>query len=86
MSQIYEKFLGTDLTGEDQKQLKEIDNAMLWYDLKELLGEPKKSEKPEIHINLNYTVRSFEDVEEEYLSIYEKYIQKARDYSGKRSV
>ena len=62
------------MTGEDQKQLKEIDNAMLWYDLKELLGEPKKSEKPEIHINLNYTVRSFEDVEEEYLSIYEKYI------------
>ena len=86
LSLIYEKFLGTDLTGEDQKQLKEIDNAMLWYDLKELLGEPKKSEKPEIHINLNYTVRSFEDVEEEYLSIYEKYIQKARDYSGKRSV
>ena len=74
------------MTGEDQKQLKEIDNAMLWYDLKELLGEPQKSEKPEIHINLNYTVRSFEDVEEEYLSIYEKYIQKARDYSGKRSV
>ena len=44
------------------------------------------SEKPEIHINLNYTVRPFEEVEEEYLSIYEKYIQKARDCSGKRSI
>ena len=39
LSLIYEKFLGSDLIEEEQIQLKEIDNAMLWYDLKELLGE-----------------------------------------------
>ena len=74
LSLIYEKFLGTDLTAEEQKQLKEIDNAMLWYDLKVLLGEPQTSEKPEIHIELAYTVRSFKEVEEEYLTIYKKHI------------
>lgn len=74
LSLIYEKFLGADLIKEEQKQLKEIDNAMLWYDLKELLGEPQISEKPEIHIELDYKVRPFKEVEEEYLSIYEKYI------------
>ena len=74
LSLIYEKFLGADLIKEEQKQLKEIDNAMLWYDLKELLGEPQISEKPEIHIELDYKVRPFKEVEEEYLSIYEKHI------------
>ena len=36
---IYEKFLGSDLTEEEQKELKKIDHAMLWYDLEHLLGE-----------------------------------------------
>ncbi len=34
---IYKKFLGSDLSEEEQIQLKEIDRAMLWYDLKRLL-------------------------------------------------
>ncbi len=79
LSLIYEKFLGTDLTEEEQKQLKEIDNAMLWYDLKGLLEEPQTGEKPNIHIELDYTVRPLKEVEEEYLSIYEKHICGVRD-------
>ena len=71
LSLIYEKFLGANLTEEEQKQLKEIDNAMLWFDLKELLGEPQTGVKPEIHMKLDYTVRPFAEVEEEYLAIYE---------------
>ncbi len=73
LSLIYEKFLGTDLTEEEQRQLKEIDHAMLWYDLKELLGEGQTREKPKLCISLDYSVRSFKEVEEEYLAIYEKY-------------
>ena len=37
LSMIYKKFLGSDLSEEEQIQLKEIDRAMLWYDLKRLL-------------------------------------------------
>lgn len=70
---IYEKFLGSDLTEEEQKELKEIDHAMLWYDLEHLLGEIQYGEIPELHIDLDYTVRPFEEVEEEYLSLFEKY-------------
>lgn len=70
---IYEKFLGSDLTEEEQKELKEIDHAMLWYDLEYLLGEIQYGEIPELHIDLDYTVRPFEEVEEEYLSLFEKY-------------
>ena len=32
-------FWAQDLTEEEQKELKEIDHAMLWYDLEHLLGE-----------------------------------------------
>ena len=35
---IYEKFLGSTLTSGEQAQLKEIDHAMLLYDLENLLG------------------------------------------------
>ena len=70
---IYEKFLGSDLTEEEQKELKKIDHAMLWYDLEHLLGEIQYGVIPELHIDLDYTVRPFEEVEEEYLSLFEKY-------------
>lgn len=67
---IYEKFLGSNLTEEEQMQLKCIDDALLWYDLKELLREPSGDAAPEIHIELDYRFRSFDVVEKEYLMLY----------------
>lgn len=69
---IYEKYLETDLSREEQVLLKEIDDAMLWYDLRKLLNEMQDSEAPEIHIRLDYTVRPFAEVEQEYLDMYER--------------
>ena len=54
LSMIYKKFLGSDLSEEEQIQLKEIDRAMLWYEL-------------------NYKVRSFSEVEKEYLALFARY-------------
>lgn len=73
---IYEKFLGSDLTEEEAAQVKAIDDDMLWFDLTLLLGEDLPSEKPEIHVELDYTVVPFEQVEEEYLELYTRYAQK----------
>ena len=64
------KFLGSPLSDEEQRQLKEIDDAMLWYDLKYLLGKTQLGEGPELHIALDYTVRPFQDVEKEYLELF----------------
>ena len=47
---IYEKFLGSDLTAQEQAQLEEIDHAMLWYDLDGLL-EKQDGEPPKLHID-----------------------------------
>ena len=70
---IYEKFLGSTLTSGEQAQLKEIDHAMLLYDLENLLGEVQYGEIPDLHIDLDYTVRSFTEVEDEYLMLFAKY-------------
>ena len=70
MNMIYEKFLGFPLTQEEQKCLQEIDDAMLWYDLENLLDETQFGEIPELHIDLDYSVRPFQDVEKEYLESF----------------
>ncbi|MDO4943501.1 MAG: hypothetical protein Q4E73_11820 [Lachnospiraceae bacterium] len=67
---IYQKFLGAMLTEEEQMQLKEIDDALLWYDLENLLDEAQYGEAPKLRTELNYDVRSFESVEKEYLELF----------------
>jgi len=67
---IYTKYLGSALSPEEHKQMKEIDNAMLWYDLSYLLHETQPGEKPELYINLDYAVRPFKDVEKEYMDMF----------------
>lgn len=78
---IYKKFLGSDLSEEEQIQLKEIDRAMLWYDLKRLLKEPQSGEAPQLHMELNYKVRSFSEVEKNTLR-YLQGIQNCRVIAG----
>ena len=73
LEMIYTKFLGAPLNEEEQRTLKEIDDAMLWYDLKYLLDEVQFGEIPETHIDLDYTVRPFQDVEKEYLDLFDLY-------------
>ena len=73
LSMVYTRYLGTDLTAEEQKQIKEIDDDLLWYDMTKLLDEPQGGEAPELHFELDYTVQPFEEVEREYLEIFKKY-------------
>lgn len=70
---IYRKYLGTALSDEEQKVLKQIDNDMLYYDLKVLLDEPSEGPEPVLHIRLSYEVRPFEEVERQYLELFQKY-------------
>ncbi len=77
LSVLYTRFLGSDLTEEEQKSIKEIDDSMLWYDMKELLNEDI-GPKPEVHIAISYKWKPFEEVEKEYLNIFHRYAA-ARD-------
>ncbi len=69
---IYVKFLGSPLSPEETKQLKEIDDAMLWFDLRHLLDEDPGGNAPAVHVTPEYRVRPFAEVEEEYLEMYDR--------------
>lgn len=70
---IYTRFLGSTLSEEEKALVKEVDDDLLYYDMIELLGVPQAGPEPEVNISLDYSVRAFEDVEKEYLEIYEEW-------------
>ncbi len=70
LSMIYEKFLGSDLTQEEKRLVKQIDDDMLYFDLSELLGELQDREPPEMKSNFSENYVPFMEVEQEYLRIY----------------
>lgn len=72
LSLIYEKFLGSDLSEEEKKIVSQIDDDLLYYDLKYLLNENPGREEPDMKIKVSHDFIPFEDVEREYLNMYEK--------------
>lgn len=68
---IYEKFLGSLPTDEEAKLIKQIDDDLLYFDLRELLDEAPEGEEPQIMVDLNYDVIPFEQAENEYLELFE---------------
>lgn len=70
---IYTKYLGSVLSEEEQRLLKQIDNDLLYYDLLILLNEKPDGPAPELLIELSYEVKPFEEVERQYLELFEKY-------------
>ena len=73
LDKIYEKFLGSTLTEKEASLVKSIDNDLLYYDLKELLGECSSKTAPKLEISLNYEFIPFLQVEQEYLELYTQY-------------
>lgn len=70
---IYEHFLGNTLSEEEKELVREVDDDLLYYDMKELLGVPQSGSAPKLNIKLDYSVQLFEKVEEEYINLFKKY-------------
>lgn len=70
---IYKKYLGSVLTKEEAHIVKEIDDAMLYYDLIELLNEMPEGEKPELKSQISYEFIPFEQVEAEYKECFRRW-------------
>ena len=80
LEMIFEKFLGETLSREEKKQLRRIDDDLLWYDLTVLLDEKLPLPAPALRIRWDYTVRPFSEVEEEYLRIFREYDKRLRSF------
>ena len=72
---IYQKYLGNLLTSEEEKKLIEIDDDMLWFDLTYLLNEKQTKQQPEARITIDYKVRTFEEIENEYLELFHYFMR-----------
>ena len=70
---IYEKFLGSKLTAKEAALVKNIDNDLLYYDLKFLLNEFLDTPAPQLTIELNYDFVPFIIVEQNYLELFDQY-------------
>lgn len=68
---IYEKYLGSALTKQEQAQVKAVDEDMLYYDLLTLLKEPQDREAPLMYSEFSYEVLPFETVEQQYLAMFD---------------
>ena len=64
---IFTKYIG-ELTDEEIRLTREIDDAMLYNEFLKYNGETLLEDKPEIHIDLDATVKSIDDTKAEFLS------------------
>lgn len=70
LGMIYEKFLGAPLTEAEQRAVKQIDDDMLYFDLKILLNDPPDGPEPAMASRFAYRVLPFAQVEREYLALF----------------
>ena len=68
---IYQKFLGSPLTAREAALVKQVDDDMLYYDLKVLLNDAPQGPAPVMQTAFSYQVLPFAQVEREYLELFE---------------
>ena len=73
LEQVYIKYLGSALTDEEERQVKQIDKDMLYYDLLNLLDEKMEQEPPVMATEFSYEVLPFVQVERRYLELFARY-------------
>lgn len=72
LSVIYEKYLGSPLSKEENRFVKLVDDDMLYFDLLHLLGEMSDREEPKMMSEFSLDFVPFEEVEQEYLRLFEE--------------
>lgn len=67
---VYERYLGSPLTDEEQAQVHNVDNAMLYHEFKFYSGFELEEYRSDIVSTPRFYERSFREVEEEFLSLF----------------
>lgn len=73
---IFEKFLGSDLSAAEQRAVKQIDDDLLYYDLRDLLHIETEELPPVLHVERPSQCRNFAQVQEEYLRLWAELSEK----------
>lgn len=67
---IWRKYLGEELTEEENFQVFEIDDEMLYYEFKELMDTRLAEEEPELKSEPEFEFRGFDETEERFLRVF----------------
>ena len=69
---IYQRYMGRSLTIEEQQIVREIDDALLYYEFYHYMGEHLQKTPPLLVSRPIFTWRPFLEVEREYLQIFQE--------------
>lgn len=70
---ICERFLGSRLSAEEWKEVKRIDDTLLYYEFYHYMGEYLMDSAPEIKQIPVFETKAFKETENVYLEIFEKF-------------
>lgn len=73
LNAIFEHFLGSRLSPEEWKQVKRIDDTLLYYEFYHYMGERLQDCPPVIKELPVFEYREFKEVEHTYLTLFYKY-------------
>lgn len=73
---IWLKFLGEPLTGEENRQVFDIDDAVLWYEFIELMETPLSDTAPQLLSKPEFVFPGFQETEEAFLNCFRELSQK----------
>ena len=79
LEMIYRRYLGSPLSAEESRRVKEIDDGALYYDLKVLLHNEQSETDPSFHVLPDYRFRDFQEVEQEYLRLFDFYYERMQE-------
>lgn len=73
LNAVYERFLGSRLTPEEWKEVKRIDDTLLYYEFYHYMGEYLMDPAPAIKQIPVFETKDFKEIEETYLRIFDSF-------------
>jgi len=73
---IYDRFGLSDLSAEEYKQIKEVDDTLLYFELEALMDSLIFTDRPYKSMEHDFSQREFVNVEKEFISIYNRITRK----------
>lgn len=78
---IYEKYELGGLSEEEQQQIKDVDDALLYFEFIELMGIPVFDAPPNKFMEHDFSQRDFKSVEQEFISAFNRLTGTHKGYS-----
>ncbi len=79
---IYEKYGLGDLDDDEEQHIKDVDDALLYFEFIELMGIPVFDTRPETYMEHDFTKRDFANVESEFIYIFNRLTREKEGFSS----